>query len=315
MEILKEYRKLLNSINNIEDGFLSITLDEESIFRLAVDNELNPTILISEEMFEKSNHHKTNFRLDKLDLQFNVLCHVKDIKSEKVITAPFTIIRQVNGNSRMHDYFLRVIEGMIFELSSELTISRLTKEINYLVKLFSSTKKVDDKTVLGLWGELLYILSTNDRDYAVKGWHIDKHNLFDFSFSNYSVEVKTTTKNKRVHEFNNSQIKKYNRLKVTVVSIITEKASLGRSVLDLWSDITESCLSNESKSKVSRIISETVNQDINALSQIKYNYGMGESTKKEFNSENLPFIKQECIHSGVEDVRLKVNLDMLKSPF
>lgn len=312
MVILNKYNQLLNELSKIEGGFLSIPIDEESIFRLAIDKDLNPTILISEAMFDNTGKAKTNYRLDKLELEFNVMCNVKDIQTKKEINAPFTIIKQVNGNSRMHDYFLRVIDGMIYELIKDLSIKALNGEIEYLIQLFSSTKKIDEKVILGLWGELLYILSSSDIQSTIQAWHLDKDNLFDFSYAEVSVEVKTTTKSKRIHEFNNDQIKKYKRMKVNIVSIITEKVSLGKSIMDLWNEINLACLNNESRGKVARIISETVSQDLNALSQIKYNINMAESTLRTVNSSLIPSIKEEHINIGIEEVRLKINLDMLK---
>lgn len=311
MKILDHYKKLLNNTENIGDGFLSLSLDDESIFRLAIDEELNPTILISEDKFDSSGWTKTNFRLDKLDLKFNVNCQVKDINTGKELYAPFTIIKQINGNSRMHDYFLRVVDGIISELRNDLSLVRLNSEIEYLVKLFSSPKKVDEKLIQGLWGEMLFILSSKDIENAVTAWHVDRDNLFDFSFNDHSTEIKTTIKNSRSHEFNNNQLKKYRRLKVKVVSIITEKASLGKSVLDLWNDINAKCTSHESRSKVSRIIAETITQDLEALSQKKYNYNMGLSTLMCFNAEDIPHISQECIPPGISEVRVQINLDSI----
>ena len=311
MKILDHYKKLLNNTENIGEGFLSLSLDDELVFRLAIDEELNPTILISEDKFDSSGWAKTNFRLDKLDLKFNVNCQVRDINTEKELNAPFTIIKQINGNSRMHDYFLRVVDGIISELRNDLSLVRLNSEIEYLVKLFSSPKKVDEKLIQGLWGELLFILASDDIENAVIAWHVDRDNLFDFSFDDHSTEVKTTIKNSRSHYFNNNQIKKYRRLKVKVASIMTEKASLGKSVLDLWNDINDKCSSFKSRSKVARIIAETITQDLDSLSQKKYNYNMGMSTLETFNAEDIPHITQECIPPGITEVRVQINLDSI----
>lgn len=311
MKILDHYKKLLNKTENIGEGFLSLPIDNELVFRLAIDEELNPTLLISEDKFDSSGWGKTNFKLDKLELKFNVNCQVRDINTGKELIAPFTIIKQIGGNSRMHDYFLRVVDGIISELRNDLSVARLNSEIQYLVRLFSSPKKVDEKLIQGLWGELLFILASADIENAVTAWHLDRDNLFDFSFDDHSIEVKTTTKNSRSHAFNNNQIKKYRLLKVKVTSIMTEKASLGKSVLDLWNDINDKCSSPESWSKVSRIIAETITQDLDSLSQKKYNYNMGMSTLKTFNAEDIPHITQDCIPPRITEVRVQINLDSI----
>ena len=311
MKILDLYKKLLNNTENIGEEFLSLALDNESVFRLAIDEDLNPTILIWEDKFDSSGSAKTKYRLNKLEIKFNVNCQVRDINTGKELNAPFTIIKQINGNSRMHDYFLRVVDGIISELRNDLSLVRLNSEIDYLFKLFSSPKKVDEKMILGLWGELLFILASDDLENAVAAWHVDKDNLFDFAFEDYCTEVKTTRKKSRSHYFNNNQLKKYRRLKVKVASIMTEKVSLGKSVLDLWNDINDKCSSFKSRRKVSRIIAETINQDLDSLSQKKYNYNMGISTFETFNAEDIPHITKECIPPGISEVRVQVNLDSI----
>lgn len=311
MDILEQYQKLRNSYSQLNDGFLSLSLGEDSIFKLAVDNELNPTILISEEKFSSVGFAKPNFRLDKLELKFNVPCNIRDVGTGIELNAPFTIIKQINGNSRMHEYFLRIIDGVVSELRKDLTLNRLNSEIEYLVKLFSSSRKIDENSIKGLWGELLFILTNEDIEHAIKAWHIDRDNLFDFSFNDQSIEVKTTTNNSRSHYFNNDQIRKYKKLKVTVVSIITEKASLGKSVLDLWNDINSKDISDEAINKVSRMISEIISHDIYALSQLKFNFNLGISTIKSITSDEIPNIESNNIPPGITEVRVKINLEAL----
>jgi hypothetical protein len=309
--ILEKYQQLLNSTHLFRDGFMSLSLDDESIFRLAIDNELNPTILISEKKFKSRGWTKTNFRLDKLQLSFNVTCDIRDINSGIELNAPFTIIKQVNGNSRMHEYFLRVCDGIITELRRDLSSDKLNKEIEYLVKLFSSPKKSDEKSIQGLWGELLYILNSEDIEKVITAWYIDRDNLFDFSFEDHSVEVKTTIKNSRTHTFNNSQLIKYKKLNVQVVSIITERVSLGKSVLDLWDEINARPISTGSYSKVSRIISETLVQDLDGLDRYKYNYNLAVSTLRKIPSGEIPNIETENIPSGIIEVHIQINLDAI----
>lgn len=311
MVILSEYEKLLNSADKVSGGFLSLPLDAECIFRLAIDEDQNPSILIDEDKFDNSGWTKTNFSLDKLDIKFNVPCLVQDIGTTAEVTSQFAIIKQIRGNARMHDYFLRVLDGVISELRNDLSAARLNTEIEYLVKLFSSPKKIDERVITGLWGELLYILSTENEEETVTAWHVDRENLFDFSFADYSMEIKTTLKTTRSHEFNNKQVKDYRRLNVKVTSIQTEKAALGKSVLDLWKDLNEKCNRQESRAKVARIISETVTQDLDALSQLKFNMNLGMSTLKSFNSDKIPYIIDNCIQPGISEVRIKINLDMI----
>jgi hypothetical protein len=211
----------------------------------------------------------------------------------------------------MHEYFLRIIEGIIQELQANLSARKLNDEIEHLVRLFSTPKVSSDQTILGLWGELVFILNSRTINESIDAWHIDRDNLYDFSFSENNIEVKTTTRSNRTHEFNNSQLKSFKKLNVTIASIMTEKAALGRSIMELWEEILNLTEEPEARSKLSRIISETVSQDVESLNQKKYNYNMAVSTMKEFDSEYLPNILDEHIHQAISRVHVTLNLDAI----
>ncbi len=311
MYLLNLLKKLNVSSAILPNGFISYSLDPRSIYRIALDHNYNPTILISEDEFDSSNSSKSNYKLDKLEIQFNVSCDIKDLESKEQSNQRFTIVKQVNGNSRMHEYFLRIIEGIILELQDNLSASKLNKEIEHLVRLFSSPKTSSEKTVLGLWGELVFILNSSSIKDSIDAWHVYKDNLYDFSFSKNNVEVKTTTRNTRSHEFNNSQLKSYKNLNVVVTSIMTEKSALGRSIMELWEDILERTKEPESRIKLSRIISETISQDIESLNQKKYNYNMAISTIKDYDSRTLPSINVEHIPKPISNVHITLNLDSI----
>jgi hypothetical protein len=302
--------KLSEVFNN--DSFTSTSLDNNSIFRLAIDENQNPTILISESHFSKTNWSKKNYRFEKLEIKFNVTCNVVDHKTGITKDDVFTIIKQINGNSRMHEYFLSICEVIINALYEDLNLENLNYEIEQLIKLFSSNKKIDEKIVLGLWGELIYILNSKNIETSISAWHLDKIDLFDFSLSENSYEIKTTTKNSRIHEFNNLQLKKFANLNVYVVSILTEKMALGKSVMDLWGEINSRINAQEIRNKVTLIISETIGSDMTAITQFKYNYLMATSTMKEFNSKCIPSIDDRLIPSGIIEVKLKINLDLIE---
>jgi hypothetical protein len=311
MDIQNKFKELLDKGNVIKNSFLSTSLDNTMVFRIGIDDEQNPAILISERHFNSSGWSKKNYRFDRLELKFNVSCQVRDIEIGGQIEDVFTIVKQVNGNSRMHEYFFSIAEVMITALKSDLTVTNLNSEIENLIRLFSSNKRVDEKVILGLWGELLFILNSKNVDNAISAWHLDKNDLYDFSFEESIKEIKTTRGNSRTHEFNNAQLKKFTNLNVSVVSILTEKMALGKSVLDLWNDINIKCSSAESRNKITRIISDIVQTDMESLTQFKFNYLMGVSTMREFHSSIIPYIDPIGLPNSIVELRLKINLDLL----
>lgn len=306
------FEKLKTNIPLSKEGYYSYKIDRNGVFRLAIDSESNPCLLISQNKLANSRSENKSHTLKKLDLKFNIECNILELETDNEISSTFSIVTQINGNSRMHDYFLRVIEGIILELQKDLSLSRLNTELDYLISLFSSPKKIDQKKLLGLWGELIFILSSDDVEKSILAWHSDPNNLFDFSYNHKKVEIKTTLNNTRVHTFNNKQLNSFKKLEVKVVSILTEKAALGKSVLELWKELRNICKSSEICIKLDKTITEVISLDLEALDEIRYDQEYALSTIKEFNSADIPNIDELNIPNEVVEIKIKVNLEAIK---
>ena len=88
-------------------------------------------------------------------------------------------------------------------------------------------------SVLGLWGELLAIATAQDPDALADAWHAHVDARFDFSAPGSRLEVKTTTRDARVHQFTLPQLEPVAASTVTVLSIMTTETQAGTSVGDL----------------------------------------------------------------------------------
>lgn len=92
--------------------------------------------------------------------------------------------------------------------------------------------------VLGLWGELLVLLTFMDIEYAVNAWHVSANSTWDFSLQeNLPLEVKTTSLNSRIHSFSSNQINTNTPNNLVVVSLMTTEIDNGTSVGDLVGSI------------------------------------------------------------------------------
>jgi hypothetical protein len=311
MDILIKYNELISSTLLKYSGFFSVKLDAGDIFRVAIDEHNNPLILISEKHFNNAEKNKLKYRFDRLEIKFGIVCNVYDLDSKNQVEDVFTIIKQINGNTRMHDYFLSIADVMIKSLSRNLHIDNLNIELDNLIKLFSSATKVDDNVLLGLWGELFYILNSQDILKSIGAWHLTNNDLFDFTFDDVCIEVKSTTNNSRVHEFSNMQLINYANLNVGIVSIITEKVTFGVSIKELWEEIRSKCFDEEINEKLTKCISNIIKSDIDSICHIKFNYLLAQSTLKEFDSKLIPRIHQESIPKGIIGVKLKLDLDQI----
>lgn len=128
--------------------------------------------------------------------------------------------------------FLDVVVAIVRLLGPDPAPGDVSAAMRRLVQLFAAEKAMRG-SVLGLWGELLTIAGSQDPTALADSWHAYVDARFDFSAPSSRLEVKTTTRDVRVHEFSLSQLQPVAASVVTVLSIMTTETQAGTSVGDL----------------------------------------------------------------------------------
>ena len=142
--------------------------------------------------------------------------------------------------------------------------------VNFLVELFRQRSAGHAKSLIGLWGELLYISASRDIGSAVLAWHAVPNQLRDFVYRDFAIEVKTTTSSERLHNFRLEQISAAGENDL-LCSILVERSDLGESVLELAERIDALC-SDEVRAKFwEKLLPEIENFDNNP-EDIRFNY-------------------------------------------
>jgi len=308
MNLLSHSEKLLSLEDRIVSGYLTMPIHNNKGFKIAIDINGYTCVLINEILFEEIEWTKSNYKLENLELEFNVDCNIRDVESASETSGKFTIIKLINANQRMREYFLRIMEGVILKISSSPKIATLSTEIDYLVDLFARKTKVTEAVLLGLWGELFYIKQSSNLEEALVAWHSEINKTFDFSFKDGFVEVKTTTKPSRIHTFNNNQLIDFKELTVGVISILTEKSYHGKSIQNLWDDISKHISNIDLKTKLSHIIAMTIGDNVDEMEEARFNDKLAASTLKLFSSNNVPHIELDHIDDRVISVKIDVDL-------
>ena len=142
------------------------------------------------------------------------------------------------------DAIATVFLGLL-EVSGDVQVV-LSDVIEALSELFDNGRftaiPVHDQ--IGLAGELLVVSQALDLDFAVKCWRSGDRDKFDFSNHAERIEIKTTTLNQRIHNFNDGQIPGPADCAVVVGSVLLKKVESGVSIVDLvnkiWSQLSSS---------------------------------------------------------------------------
>jgi len=133
------------------------------------------------------------------------------------------------------------------------------KAIWQLKNLFENRLKfkVSDEVITGLIGELLLILASSDPAIAIKYWHSNIDDKFDFSGEKFRLEVKATTSGARNHNFSSYQIPGNVPEKIFVASTQIIRVENGSTLSNVL-EILETRLEVESFQKVINNVNGTL---------------------------------------------------------
>jgi hypothetical protein len=157
--------------------------------------------------------------------------------------------------------FLGVAAAIIRLLGPSPAPGEVSAGLRRLVRIFDPAQPPRG-SVLGLWAELLLVLSSSDVPTMVDAWHAHVDARFDFSAEGSRLEVKATTKDERLHMFNLRQLKPVVGADVVVASIMTTETGAGTAVGELVSRLEHGLAGDGPRQmKVHQQVADTLGSD------------------------------------------------------
>lgn len=157
--------------------------------------------------------------------------------------------------------FLGVAAAIIRLLGPSPAPGEVSAGLRRLVRIFDPTLPPRG-SALGLWAELLLVLSSSDVATMVDAWHAHVDARFDFSAEGSRLEVKATTKDERVHMFNLRQLKPVVGSNVVVASVMTTETGAGTSVGELVTRLEQRLVGDSPRQmKVHQQVADTLGSD------------------------------------------------------
>lgn len=135
------------------------------------------------------------------------------------------------------DHFLGVAGVLIDLLGSSPAPGEVSRAMSRLLRLFAAPQG-SRASELGVWGELLVMVESDDPAALIASWHARVDDRFDFSAEGARLEVKTTSLDRRVHQFSLPQLLPVGGVHQHVASLQTVETNLGSSVADLVAQLS-----------------------------------------------------------------------------
>jgi len=213
----KKYSFNVSKILNNDKIFVGLDLENRAcIFVKSDDREIAPSIKTS-----------------KLQIEFNkeykLFINEKDTQE-----GFFHSIRCLSNDSDDTRIFLTIIESIVTDPSIVLTTHSLTSIFYSLVSLFKTgTSPNITQERQGLWAELFFMKKNGGFNFWAKYWHSNPNIPFDFSHKEKRVEIKSTVRQERVHEFAHRQLFSLASEDICIISVMLREDDEGTNLRNL----------------------------------------------------------------------------------
>jgi Putative PD-(D/E)XK family member, (DUF4420) len=310
MNLVELYDTLVIPEEDNEKVFNAIPIPDFPNFRIAIDTEGNPVLLLTVANRLKSISLK-NFRLKYLQLLQNIECKISEDGKESFKT--FTVVTFTSADRHLREYFLRVAESFVKALNIKPTQEQVVETINKFVEVFRSLNDTPTNTVHGLWTELFLIECSANPKVLLNYWHNIPEEKFDFNSGGEKIEVKSNSNFERIHTFSSEQLNPPTDTQVLIASIFIRQHSSGQSIQQLVESITNKIEHDiELTDKLNNIIFKTLGNSLEQSIKIKFDYNIARESLRFYRHQDIIKIEEIHIPNEVTEVRYKSDLTEIK---
>jgi hypothetical protein len=241
-----------------------------------------------------------------LSISYDISCtiHSKNNKIEK--NKNYTIITLKTKEEDIEDYFIELCLIFINRLGSNPDLGEVKLQYEKLESIFIRLSKTSNTSILGLWGELFLIAISKTPEYLISSWHKEQNDKFDFNDGIDKLEVKTTTQNRRVHNFEIRQLKLFGNSLTVIASVMTTEIDNGKSIRDII-DLIKAKVSSDCYENLVLKTFDVIGDNINESSESRFDFNMAQSQTKFYFSEDIP--KPGLIPKNILEVKFQVDLE------
>lgn len=220
----------------------------------------------------------------------------------------FTTLRCLPEAAHLHPFFVEMAVATANTQSEVLSEGQVDALIEGLMDVFRQVKVPVSSTIVGLWGELVVLAGADDIDAWVAAWHDTTTDAFDFCFKDKRVEVKSTEKPQREHEFSAAQISEA-QAGDFIASVQLKRSAAGHTVIELANEIA-SRLTEGSRAKFWSLTYATLGEDAISMDNARFDLAVARQSVLFIPSRSIPsVVVPEKFSAFVSHVRYQANIE------
>lgn len=174
-------------------------------------------------------------RLRVVAVQHQVRCSVDVGGRVRTVTA--SLVSCLSDDDATQDTFLTISDAILRMIEGASREDDIVLAIDRLVRLLEKAGSPSTRSLQGLFAELIVLLRSKDRIISVAAWRQQDLDRYDIGKGNVRIEVKSSGRRQREHEFSLEQCVVPPDIHLYVVSLFVERSTAGVGVRDLASEL------------------------------------------------------------------------------
>lgn len=253
-----------------------------------------------------------DYNLEYISVQYKKKCLLFS-NNKEISKGFFTIISLKTDSIDLQKYFLEIVFLVVKNLPSNPKLTILKAEVEKLISLFTKFSKPAQKTVQGLWAELLVIEQASNSDYLIQSWHNSTIDKFDFNDGRDKIEVKSTSKSRRVHNFSIEQLNPNINSNLIIASVFAVETGLGKNIFNLVELIEQKLKDIKLVNRMNEIIAQTLGKEFEKAFEMYFDYQLAIDSLAYYECAVIPKISTTFIPLELSNIRFDCDLTNIKA--
>ncbi|WP_348825650.1 PD-(D/E)XK motif protein [Flavobacterium aestuarii] len=309
ISIFKIFQDLKNKPSIRTDGFTIANLPKIKNHKIGISENGLPLFFVKCEDFSKE--RVLDYNLEYISIQFNQKCQLLS-NDKKITDGIYTIVALKTDSVDLQEYFLSILYFVISKLPPIANLKELKIEVEKLINLFNKFTKLPTKTIQGLWAELLVIEQSINPEYLIKSWHYSPTDKFDFNDGIDKIEVKSTAKSRRVHNFSLEQLNPNKNSNLIIASVFAVETGKGKTIFDLVKLIDGTIKEKELLFRINEVLLDTLGKDFEKTFEHYFDYQLAVDSLAFFDSKLIPKIESSNISHEVSNIHFDSDLSKIE---
>ncbi|MGQ0700381.1 MAG: PD-(D/E)XK motif protein [Panacagrimonas sp.] len=180
---------------------------------------------------------KPGLRLRHISVDYGASCRIHEEGSAEPIEGTYTVISCSPDDPGLYEFFLTAAGWVVAQLPLTPSLAEVQRSLESIVELFRKLSEPSGKSLKGLWSELFVVWASKDVDAWMKAWHRDGFEKFDFAWPGVRLDVKSSERAQRIHDFALDQLCPHGDNRGVIVSILLRRTAGGMGVTDIADDL------------------------------------------------------------------------------